>query len=525
MVSDLRKWIDSLDSKELLHTEQSEVDIRSCSSLILDNYKRATLFPKIAGYDYPLIANAVSSRGMMALALESSEKGLLDEYQRRISSPVKPVFSSSTDGECQEHVTLGDDRVDLTTLPILLQHELDGAPYITSGLLISRDPQTSEYNIGIYRLMFRKKNELGINITAPHRVRWFYQKALKEGKPLDVAICLGLHALDLLAAVTTAPSGVDELSIWGGIQREPIKLVPAKTLDGLYVPSHAEIVIEAQLEPVGWSEPEGPYGEFPGTYSGMRKNPTIKVRAITSRRSAIYQSATHGGRHLENTDFFVLIPEIELSIHQALVHAGVDVRAVRVLPSGAGMICFLSISQRSKGDARNALYVALAGSRQNFPKYCVIVDEDIDVMDDSQVIWAIATRSQPAEDVILLDGMRIPSSSDPSLFGGPPFSMSKMGLDATIPIERDRQRFKRSEVPKKEETEGVRPRTSIHLSDEEAVAREIQEILKSGPLYFSEVLDAVSGATYRTVLRAWSLLRERALISQNESGRYELKST
>jgi len=502
-----------------LHKEERELDVRSCSALISEHYKQASFFKKIAGYDYPLIANAVSSREMMALSLESDERGLLEEYQRRISSPIKPNFSSSSDAGCQEEVTIGEDRVDLTSLPVLLQHEFDGAPYITSGVLVSKDPESLEYNIGIYRLMFRKKNELGINITAPHRVRWFYLNALKRGKPLDIAICLGLHALDLLAAVTTVPEGVDELAIWGGIQREPIKLVPSKTLDGLYVPSHAEIVIEAQLEPVGWTEPEGPYGEFPGTYSGMRKNPTIKVRAITKRRNAIYQSATHGGRHIENTDFFVLIPQIELSIHQALKHAGVDVKAVRVLPSSAGMMCFLSISQRSKGDARNALYVALSGSRQNFPKYCVIVDEDIDVMDDSQVMWAIATRSQPSEDVILLDGMRIPSSSDPSLFGGPPFSMSKMGLDATIPMDRDRQKFKHSEVPK------PAPRTTqgAENKSEETVALEIQEILRSGPLYFSEVLERVSGASYRTVLRAWSSLRELSAISQNETGRYELR--
>jgi 2,5-furandicarboxylate decarboxylase 1 len=519
LVEDLRSWISSLDAAGMLYRVSTPADARDISRIISEHYQQATFFENVSEYRIPVLANSVSSRKMIALALGCGERDILQEYLSRISNPIEP--SSSSDSRlCQEETVIGSDRVDLTSLPILLQHEFDGAPYISAGIVVAKDPMTSDYNVGIYRLMFRTKNELGINITAPHRLRWFYQKALDMGRPLEVAVCLGLHALDLLAAVTGVPEGKDELAVWGGIRKEPLQMVKCKTLD-LYVPSHAEIVLEATMQPTGWTEAEGPYGEFPGTYSGMRMNPVMKVQAITTRSRPIYQSATHGGKHLGNTDFFVIVPQIELSIFQALRHAGIDAKAVRVLSSSAGMVCYVSISSRTKGDSRNALYVALSGSRQNFPKYCVVVDSDIDIFDDQQVLWAIATRSQPKEDVIILEGMRIPSSSDPSLVG-PPYSMSKMGLDATIPIEMSRMKFEFSKTPNFPAHRTVdAPRNS---EDSERIAREIQKKLeREGHLSFYEIIKDFNDESYRSILTAWSRLRESSEISQDgNTGKYFL---
>ncbi len=522
MTLDLRHWISTLEKKDLLYREKAETDIRNCSKIIFDNYKKASLFERIAGYKSQLISNAVSSREMIAHALDTDEKSVLAEYHARISKPVRPSFSSSSDGECQEVIAMGIEKVDLSELPILLQHEFDGAPYISAGVVIAKDPENKDYNIGIYRLMYRKKNELGINITAPHRLRWFYQKSLDLKQPLEIAVCLGLHPLDLLAAVTTVPDGTNELDVWGGLRKEGTRMVKCKSVD-LFVPSHAEIVLEGQMEPTGWTEPEGPYGEFPGTYSGMRKNPIFKVHALTSRHDFIYQSATHGGKHLAYSDFFIIIPQLELSMFQALRHAGVDVRGLRVLPSSAGMICFLSISQRIKGDSRNALHIALSGSRQNFPKYCIVVDSDIDIYDDNEVMWAIATRSQPKEDLIVLDGMRIPSSSDPSLIG-PPYSMSKMGLDATIPTEGDRSRFEYSKPPSFASGEKKISKPSVLASTSDNIAEKMKELLNnSGPLFFYEVAKHFDSVDYRRILLSWSELRESNSIEQNNNGKYALK--
>jgi len=516
LVKDLRDWIATLESHDLLHRVEKEVDVRDCPEIIAENYKRATLFDNVDGYTFPLVANAMSSRKMMALALDTEETNILSEYGSRIANPIPPKFVSTSKGaRCQEEILASKETdVDLTALPILLQHEFDGGPYISAGLVVAKDPETGEYNIGIYRLMFRKVNELGINITAPHRLRWFYQKAYEKGKPLEVAVCLGLHALDHLAAVTTSPEGVDELAVWGGLQKEAIPMVQCKTVD-LCVPEHAEIVLEGRMDPIGWVEPEGMYGEFPGTYSGMRKNPVVTIQAVTSRKKAIYQSATHGGKHLAYTDFFVLIPQIELSIHSALRNAGIDVRQVRIVAESAGMMCYASINVRAKGDSRNAMYVILSSSRQNFPKYCIVVDADIDVFDDEAVMWALSTRSQPKEDTVILDGMRIPSSSDPSLVGPAPYSMSKMGIDATIPVDADKSRFKYSRPPQ------TIDRKSTNKKNASSLDGSIRKFLdEKGPLFFYEVYKEFSGENFRNLLLAWNELRDRGEIEEGMDGRY-----
>ena len=519
LTKDLKMWINSLEKAGLLHKESNLIDIRNCSAIIAANHNRATLFEKIADYSMPVIANATSSRAMIALALETEEQNVLKEYMSRIARPIPPIYSN--DGECQERVTSGAD-VDLTSLPILFQHELDGAPYISAGMVVAKDPETLDYDIGIYRLMFRKKNELGINMSYQHRLRSFYQKACQNNKPLEIAICIGLHALDMLAAVTTAPVGIDELSVWGGIRREPINLARCKTVD-LCVPAHAEIVLEATIQPTGWTENEGPYGEFPGTYSGVRRNPVVKIHAVTNRHSPIYQSATHGGEHLGFTDFFLVVLPTELSIYQALKHAGVDVRAVRVIPWSAGMICYVSINKQTEGESRNALYVALTSPRRTFPKYCIVVDADIDIFNEHAVMWAIGTRTQPKEDVLILEGLRISSAADPSL-SGPPFFASKMGIDATVPIEK-RSKFEFSRVPsiecEKEEIGTINgQRSNIDRKVEFLQGAIMKSMQQSGPLLFCDILKMFPNQSYRSILSAWSSLRSDDLISESETGRY-----
>lgn len=516
MVKDLRDWMLALDTQGLLNKCQKPVDVRNCSEIISQNYKTATFFEIVNGYDKPVLANSVSSRQMMALALETGEKELLSEYVRRISEPIPPLFINSGSARCQEYVCDNESNVDLTALPILLQHEFDGAPYVTAGVLVARDPETKVYNIGIYRLMFRTRNELGINITAPHKLRYFYQKAFERKEPLEVAVCLGLHALDLLAAVTSSPEAEDEIALWGGLQRDAIRMVKCKTID-LFVPEHAEIVLEGAMDPIGWVEPEGMYGEFPGTYSGMRKNPILKIRAITSRSKPIYQSATHGGKHLAYTDFFVIIPQIELGIFQALRNAGIDVKQVRIVEESAGMICYVSIQVRALGESRNAINITLTGSRQNFPKYCVVVDSDIDVFDNEALAWAISTRSQPKEDAIILDGLRIPSSSDPSLASGAR-TMSKLGIDATIPFESERSKFFHSKPPKMQEYS-----TKYETNKPENVDKLIMDYLnENGPSFFSEITENIPDLSFRAILLSWGRLRENGKIQLGMDGKYSV---
>jgi 4-hydroxy-3-polyprenylbenzoate decarboxylase len=436
-VTSLRQWLETLEAHDLLVRVQDPIDINHIAAATAANYRRASLFERVVGYDIPVATNVVSNRAMLALALGVGEEALLSELQERLRHRIAPV--RVTDGPCKEVVLTGD-AVDLTRFPIHLQHELDGAPYITAGVLAARHPLTGVPNVGIYRMMFRTRRETGIDLTAPHKLRRYYQLACEAKRPLEVACALGLHGVDLVGSVATAPEDVDEYEVMGALRRQPVELVRCETID-VEVPADSEIVLECEMPPDGWTEDEGPYGEFTGTYGGLKRNPVLRVKAITHRRQPIFLSATHGGFHPGWTDFYLLVPLFELTIANALRAANIDVRGIRFHPASSGMWAIVSIKQWSAGDARNALHLVLAASNQNFPKYAVVVDEDIDVFDDEQVYWAMTWRTQAHEDMHVFTGMKcIPL--DPSLpTEMPPVTTSKMGIDATIPPGRERLRF------------------------------------------------------------------------------------
>jgi UbiD family decarboxylase len=433
----LRRWLQTLEAHDLLVRFTAPIDVNHIAGATATNYTRASLFERIAGYDVPVATNVVSNRAMLALALGVTEERLLPELQERLRRRVTPV--GVADGPCQEVVLTGE-AVDLTRFPIHLQHELDGAPYITAGVLAARHPQTGVPNVGIYRMMFRTRREVTVDLTAPHKLRRYYQLACEAKRPLEVACVLGLHGVDLLGAVATAPEDVDEYEVMGALRGAPVELVRCATID-VDVPADAEIVFEGEMPPDGWIEDEGPYGEFTGTYGGLKRNPVLRLKTITHRRQPVFLSATHGGARPGWTDFFLLVPLFELGIVNALRAANIDVRSIRFHPGSSGMWAIVSIKQWSAGDALNALHLVLAASNQNFPKYAVVVDEDIDIFDDDQVYWAMTWRTQAHEDVHVFRGMKcIPL--DPSLpTEMPPVTTSKMGIDATIPPGRERLRF------------------------------------------------------------------------------------
>ena len=203
-------------------------------------------------------------------------------------------------------------------------------------MLVAKDPITHVTNLGIYRMMFRTKSETGVDLTAPHKLRRYYQTAIdRTSKPLEVACVIGLHGIDMLSSVASSPSNVDEYETMGGFRGEPAELVRCKTIDVL-VPANAEIVLECELPLSGWVADEGPYGEFTGTYGGLKRNPILKVKAVTHRRDPILQSATHGGSHPGWTDFYLLVPIFESQITNALMSANIDVRGLRFHPGSSG---------------------------------------------------------------------------------------------------------------------------------------------------------------------------------------------
>jgi 4-hydroxy-3-polyprenylbenzoate decarboxylase len=510
----LRDWLQKLEDRELLHRVTSEVHIGEVADIVDRNYQGATLFEHIRDYAFPLAANTFSNRKMMAVALETEEDRILEALEERMRRRVQPILAPTS--PCKEVIEKGRG-VNLAGFPLHLQHQFDGAPYISASVVVAKDPDRHVTNLGVYRMMFRSKSETGVDVSAPHKLRAYYQRACELGKPLEVAAVLGLPAIDVLAAEVSAPLDQDELEVLGGFRGQPAELVQCETVD-LAVPANAEIVLEGEMPPTGWTEDEGPYGEFTGTYGGFRRNPVIKIKAITRRRDAIFLSATHGGLHPGWTDLHVIFPIIELDIYQALRQAGIDVRAVRLHPGSSGMWATTSIKPLSKGDSKNALAIMLSASRQAFPKYAVVVNDDIDIYDDERVYWAMTWRTQANQDVMILNDMKaVPL--DPSLPAEvPPVATSKMGFDATIPFDKPSKRF---EVCRPASLE-YRKVSPSEVSEDE-IDQEILGLISNGPAYFYEILETFGSRGQRHVLESMGRLRERGVFERDEVGRYKAR--
>ena len=512
MARNLRDWLGELDEHQLLNKVTEPVHIGTLATTIAEFDHQATLFENIRGYQMPVAANTFSNRAMMALALGAPEDRLLDTLAERMAAPMDPVMVK--DAPCKEVIETGSE-VNLAALPLHLQHELDGAPYITASVLVARDPSRDVHNLGIYRMMYRTPRETGVDVTAPHKLRHYFEQACELERPLEVAAVVGLPAIDMLASLASTPLDVDEYGTLGGFRGEPAELIKCETVD-LLVPANAEMVLEGEMLPIGWSEDEGPYGEFTGTYGGsMKSNPTIRIKAITRRRDAMLQSATHGGRRPGWTDMHAFFPMLELSLYNALNQAGIQVVAVRALPASSGMWAAASIKPLSMGDARTALAILMSASKQAFPKFAVVVDPDIDIFDDEQLTWAMTWRSQPHKDLMVLEDMKaVPL--DPSLATSmPPVTTSKMGLDATIPVDRNQDDFAiclpASFGP--DHGDGTAP------GPDELDALML-DFIKAGPVHFQDIITRFGGETYQAALEALARLREQGALTRDEAGRY-----
>ena len=354
-----------------------------------------------------------------------------------IQNPIAPRMVDA--GPCQEVVHEGDD-VDLYKLPIPLYSEKDSAPYITMGVTISKDPETGVRNMGLYRNELKGKNRLGISAQT---VRVHLAKAERKGKGVPVAIALGVDPTLLIAAGYKAPYGVDELNMAGGLRGAPVELVKARTSD-LEVPATAEIVIEGIALP-NVREMEGPFGEYPGYYNPAIPKPVVQVTAITHRKKPIFLAGLN--RHANDRK-----PYLEADLFGADVPLGFETEVSgvedvhRPRRRRQALLAVVAMKPTSKFEARNVISYML--SNRPAVKTVIAVENDIDIRNIEQVVWATMTRFQPAEDVVILPNL-IEIALDPSGPRGgasasgtadglaPELTSSGMGIDATRPFGRE----------------------------------------------------------------------------------------
>ena len=398
----------------------------------------------------------------------------------------------------------GDDA-DLTALPVHLQHALDGAPYISAGLDFSRDPATGFTNIGMRRLMLRGRREAGIDLNAPSDLRAIYGGAHSRGERLPIAIVVGAHPSDAIASLSLVPPQ-DELALLGGVRGAPVPVVKCVTSD-LMVPADAEMVLEGHLDPAGWSEPEGPYGEYVGYYGVLKSNPVFHLSAITRRRDALFQTVTIGGRYMDSTDTAQICAlKTEVSMWKALETAVREPVGVYVTASCGGMYnARVSLRQRVPGEVRNAI-AAVFGSNADV-KHVFVTDADIDIFSDSELDWALATRFQADRDIVVASGFRaVPL--DPSLQGER--AGAKAGFDLTIPF---------GKLGAQEFTVPAPPQLA---PADKAGGLSAAEALADGPKHFRELMEAAGSDDGREIVRDLETLYAEGRLDRDRDGRYVL---
>jgi len=423
--SDLREFLKFLEEHgELLKTKKpvdTKFEISSYIRKTSDQRGPALFFENVKNFDMPVVGGIFATRERAFLALETSSQDYVHKFQNALDHLLPPKLVSNA--PCKDVIHTGND-VDLTRLPIPIFSEKDPAAFITLGLSISRDPKSGGKNTSIYRLQLKGRNRLGI--MAQHLVRQLVE-AESLGKGLPIAIAIGSDPVIPLATQWMAPYGTDEMALAGALRGQPVEVVKAETVD-LEVPATAEIVIEGIVLP-NIREQEGPFGEVSGYYTPANPKPVIEVSAITHRRNPIYQAALTGMPTTEN-HILKQLP-LEATFYWMLKKEFPGVTAVHFPAAGTvGMISVIAMKQAYECEARNVI-ATMFGSRRN--KITIVVDDDVDIYDMEKVLWAIATRTQADEDIIIFPRL-VATAMDPSVRK---FRVgSSLGIDATKPFGR-----------------------------------------------------------------------------------------
>lgn len=424
---DLREFIAHLEDQKELRRIRKPVDTKYEIAAYIrktsDIKGPALLFENVNESKIPVLGGVFATRKRGLLALETSEKEYGEKFHQALEHLIPPRRISS--GPCKE-VILKSEDADLSRFPIPIFSQNDSGPFITAGLVISKDPESARSNTSIYRLQVHGSRRLGVKAQQLHRQ---LRKAEAKGEPLPVAIAIGTDPALMLASQWDAPYGVDELELAGALRGEPVEVVRAETVD-LLVPATAEVVIEGYIQPQV-REIEGPFGEVGGYSTPKFPKPVIEVTAITHRKDPIFQAALTGMPTTEN-HILRQIP-MEATYYWELKKRHPGVTAVHFPAAGAILfLVIIAIKQTYLYEARNAI-ASMFATRRN--KIIIVVDDDVDIFDMEKVMWAVATRSRPEEDVVVFPRLST-SGMDPSAFrleGTDSFWNSGLGIDATKP--------------------------------------------------------------------------------------------
>ena len=395
---------------------------------------RALWFASVPGTSMPVVGNFLASPANVEAAFALDRYAIRTAMQRAITDPIEPEFVTDAPSQTvriTDAIELGE------LLPVLKHAPGDAGRFITAGVVIVRDPVTGVHNASYHRMQLLGGNRTAIKLDFGRHLRAAHERAVARGVDLPITVCIGTDLSLMYAAAfmgSQMPEESDELAAAGGIQNAPLRLARALTSD-LPVPAECEIVLEARISPTE-TTPEGPFAEFVGYSSVDAAAPIMTVDAVTMRKDPIYFAISGAGRETVMLRKYVL----EASALRALKTAVPIVSDVNL--TAGGLYRFHLVVQVAKkspqhdGLQRNAMLAAFAALKDL--DQVIVVDDDIDPHDATEVEYALATRMEASRDLVLIPGARgheYVRVSDRGI-------RTKLGIDATVPFA-ERERFTR----------------------------------------------------------------------------------
>jgi 2,5-furandicarboxylate decarboxylase 1 len=428
---DFREFLDALRSHgELIDVDRPvalELEVAKAMRKSASVSGPAIVF-KNNGTDFPLVGGLYNSRAKALIAYGCDEGNVVQHILSGLEQRIPPVLVGAA--PVHENVILGND-IDLSKLPVPKYSPDDGGPYITPGIVVSRDPENGVPDIGHYRFEVIDEHTLSFLAMPNHRFGKNLAKAIALGRQtFQAALVIGVDPMLAYTGPIQVPDDTDDFEVAGGLRGAPVELVKCRTID-LEVPAHAEFVIEFEVD-FAKTVFEGPLGEYTGYYTPGSMKPTARPLALTHRNEPYFQALLTGKPTTENHVLKQLA--FEASFLKSMRSTFPTIERVAIPPSGGvNFRVVMAMRPRFTGEARNAILAAMGSNVR--PKTVIAVDPDIDVQSSEEVEWALAFRSQPARDVIIVDGL--PGGPlDPTLDESLPPDRrtgSALGIDATYP--------------------------------------------------------------------------------------------
>jgi 2,5-furandicarboxylate decarboxylase 1 len=428
---DFRQFLDVLRQQGELVDVDRAIALNDVGKAMKQSYARQgpALMFNDNGTDFPLVCGVYSTRNKALLAFQTDEAGLFDKVLKGLDQAIPPVMVNGN-APCHDVVITGDD-IDLTRLPVPQYSPKDGGPYITPGIVVSKDPETGVPDIGHYRVLVLGKNTFSYSAQPFHRFGKNLAKCKKLGIVPRAALVIGVDPILAYTCQVQVPDDTNDWNVAGGLRGAPVELAPCITAD-LEVPATSEVVIEFEVD-LNQTVLEGPLGEYTGYYTRPSQKPVARITAITHRRRPIFQGLLTGKPVTEN-HILKQVP-FEASFFRALKRQFPTITQVSVRASaGVSFYVVIAMQPRYAGEARQVILAAMASNIR--PKWTIIVDPDIDVHSSTEVEWAMAFRVQPQRDVIVIENTPA-GPSDPSVDLSRDRTMrisSCIGIDATRPF-------------------------------------------------------------------------------------------